>query len=399
MINPEKILKSVLLKFVLILTVCSFGYAEGLAQTNKQSQNKKVVVKKVIVKKPATTQAQKATTAKTAATKPAAQKTTPATLKDTTTAKPKAAESPTATAAATETTAPQQLQTIVPTATCGYLSNPPLPYMPVKLDVLFIGNSFSIDTSTALPEIFNSVGIPNVNVYVLYKGGCSMKQHYEYYKSGEPVYELWQYNIYGGKRIETTISIRDVMRREPYDVVVFQQYSLESGDYTTYEPYLSKIIQAYNITKLSPRTTFAFNQTWAYSSKHKNISKYGSQLNMYKKICDSVKKMKAISGIDIIIPCGTAVQNARNVTSLVHDNELTRDNFHIDLYMGRYLLACTFFEAIIAPCMGRNIRNDITIYGKQGTPNMVGSANRHILQNCARLAVANNFEVSEFVNQ
>ena len=385
--ETEYSLKTVLLRFVLMLMACCFMGVEGQAQTPQ----KKVVVKKV-VKKPAATTPQKATPAKSAAQK------ANSTPKDTTANQPKSAETSATTQTAAESPTPQQPAQEQP-STCGYLSNPPLPYMPVKLDVLFIGNSFSIDTSTALPEIFNSVGISNVNVYVLYKGGCSMKQHYEYYKSGEPVYELWLYNIYGGKRIETAISIRDAMRREPYDIVVFQQYSLESGDYTSYEPYLSKIIQAYNITKLSPRTTFAFNQTWAYSSKHKSIGKYNTQMNMYKKICESVKKMKAISGIDVIIPCGTAVQNARSVSNLISENELTRDGQHIDLYMGRYLLACTFFEAIIAPCMGRNIRNDITIYGKIGTPNMVGSANRHILQNCARLAVAHNFEVSEFVNQ
>ena len=38
------------------------------------------------------------------------------------------------------------------TAQNPYLSNTPLPYMPVKLDVLFIGNSFSI----SLPTIFAS---------------------------------------------------------------------------------------------------------------------------------------------------------------------------------------------------------------------------------------------------
>jgi len=350
-----------------------------MAQTTKPAKKKTVtLIKRTTVVKP---------------TKPASQAAATKTATAASDSTQAAATQPTD--AASE--AAQEVNTAVAqVSTCGYLSNPPLPYMPVKLDVLFIGNSFAIDTSTALPEIFNSIGISNVNVYVLYKGACSMKQHYEYYKSGEAVYELWQYNIYGGKKIESACSIRDVMRREPYDVVVFQQYSLESGDYTTYEPYLSKIIQAYNITKLSPRTTFAFNQTWAYSSKNKNIGRYGTQMGMYRKICDSVKKMKAVSGIDVVIPCGTAVQNARAVTSLSGENELTRDGLHIDLYMGRYLLACTFFEAIIAPCMGRNIRNDITIYGKQGTGYMVNSQNRHVLQNCARLAVANNFEVSEF---
>jgi hypothetical protein len=283
------------------------------------------------------------------------------------------------------------------TTNCGYLCNPPLPYLPPKLDILFIGNSFAIDTSTALPEILNCMGLTNINVYVLYKGGCSMKEHYNYYKNSDKVYEFYQYNIRGETKLESATSINNVMSRYPYDIVVFQQYSLESGDYTSYEPYLSKLIQAFNINKISPRTTFAFNQTWAYSSKHKNISKYKTPMNMYNKICESVKKMKAASGIDVIIPCGTAVQNARANSSLVTDNEFTRDNQHIDLYMGRYLLACTFFEAIIAPCTGRNLRDDYTVYGKPGVSTQVNNSNRRLLQNCARLAVANNFEVSEFI--
>lgn len=281
----------------------------------------------------------------------------------------------------------------------GYFCNPPLPYKPSKLDILFIGNSFSIDTSTALPEIFNSMGINNVNVYVLYKGGCSMKEHYEYFKSGKKVYELYQFNSQGEKKLEKACNIKDVMKRFQYDIVVFQQYSLESGDYASYEPYLSKLIQAYSIVKLSPRTTFAFNETWSYSSKHKSIAKYKTPLDMWKSICTSVKKMKEASGIDIVIPCGTAVQNARSVEALKTENEFTRDNQHIDLYMGRYLVACTFFESIIAPCLGKNLRDDITVYGKADKPNQVNNTNRRILQNCARLAVANNYEISEFAGE
>lgn len=277
-----------------------------------------------------------------------------------------------------------------------YLYNPPLPYMPQKLDVLFIGNSFSIDTSAALPEILKSLGINNVNVYVLYKGGCSMKQHYKYYKSREKVYELYRYNSQGEVQLEKATSIGEVMQRFPYDVVVWQQYSVESVDYNTYEPYLSKLIQAYNITKLSARTTFAFNETWAYASNAKNLSKFKNQKNMWKSICTAVRKMKAASGIDVVIPCGTAVQNAREVEALNVDNELTRDGTHINYFAGRYLLACTFFESIIAPCLNRNIREDNTTYGKNTDVGQVNETNRRLLQNCARLAVANNYDISEF---
>ncbi len=283
-----------------------------------------------------------------------------------------------------------------PTDETGYFCNPPLPYLPYKLDILFIGNSFSIDTSTALPSILRSLGLSTVSVYVLYKGGCSIRQHYEYFLSDEPVYELWRYTLEGEKRLESKTTIRDVMKRFSYEVVIFQQYSLHSGLYDTYEPYLAKLIQAYKITTISPRTTFAFNQTWAYSSQHSDLKTYGSQTDMWRQICDATRAMKSHSGIDVIIPCGTAVQNARSLTDIVTANEWTRDNQHISLYQGRYLLACTLFEAIIAPCLGVSICDDRTVYGKPGSE-VVDDSNRRAIQDCARLAVANNYSVSEFV--
>lgn len=281
----------------------------------------------------------------------------------------------------------------------GYLCNTPLPYHPSQLNVLFIGNSFSVDTAYGLPEIFNNMNIKNVNVYVLYKGGCSLKQHYELCKSRKKDYTFYRYNYQGETVMEKKIDILDAMTRFDYDVVVFQQYSLESGDYSTYEPYLSKLIQYYNINKIGARTTFAFNETWAYASTKKDISRYGSQQKMYESICNAVKQMKAASGIDVIIPVGTAVQNARNMQSLIIEKELTRDGQHLDEYMGRYLAACTFFESIIAPTIERNLREDSTNYGKAKKSNSVTYANRDLLKKCARLAVVNNYSVSEFVNE
>lgn len=281
-----------------------------------------------------------------------------------------------------------------------YLSNLPLPYMPVKLDVLFIGNSYSMDTCAKLPDILSSMGINIVNVYVLYKGGCSMREHYEYFKNDKTVYELYVYNSRGMTKLENKIAIRDAMRRYPYDVVVFQQYSLESGNYSSYEPFLSRIIQGFKLVTISPRTTYAFNQTWAYASTNKNIGKtYPTQEAMWRQICESVKKMRANSGIDVIIPCGTAIQNARAVPALQTKKELTRDETHLDENMGRYIAACTLFESIIGPCIGRSIRDDLSIIGKASDTNQVNNSNRRLLQNCARLAVANQFEISEFVGQ
>ena len=43
-----------------------------------------------------------------------------------------------------------------------------------------------------------------------------------------------------------------------------------------------------------------------------------------------------------VIPCGTAIQNAR----LVRGDVLNRDGLHLELTYGRYTAACTWFEAI-----------------------------------------------------
>lgn len=383
--------------FGMLVVLC----LQGMAQTNKTTNGKTMVVRKTTVVKKTTVPKSTSTTTKKTGTSTAKTSTTKSAAKTTALATKQTTTKTDKTAFNEKTQADNQAQKEMAALqqTTSYLYNSPLPYLPPKLDVLFVGNSFSIDTSSALPSILNSLGINNVNVYVLYKGGCSMKQHYEFYKSGENVYELYCYNSQGEQQLERAISIGEVMQRFPYDVVVWQQYSLDSGDYTTYEPYLSKLIQAYNITKLSPRTTFAFNETWAYASNNKNLTKYQTQKNMWKNISTSVRKMKAASGIDVIIPCGTAVQNAREVEALNVDNELTRDGTHINMYAGRYLLACTFFESIIAPCLNRSIREDNTVYGKNTDVGQVTDENRLLLQNCARLAVANNYEISEFAGQ
>ena len=112
----------------------------------------------------------------------------------------------------------------------GYLCNPPLPYMPVKLDILFIGNSFSIDTSSALPSILESLGVSTVNVYVLYKGGCSMKQHYEYFMGNKPVYELYNYNYLGERKISNSISLNEVISTYTYKMgLQSMQYSFSTA--------------------------------------------------------------------------------------------------------------------------------------------------------------------------
>ena len=61
--------------------------------------------------------------------------------------------------------------------------------------------------------------------------------------------------------------------------------------------------------------------------------------------------MMVKDGIDIIIPSCEAVQMARRM-KISPEKSLTEDGRHIRIGAGRYLLACTWYEALIAPVFG-----------------------------------------------
>ena len=47
--------------------------------------------------------------------------------------------------------------------------------------------------------------------------------------------------------------------------------------------------------------------------------------------------------LSIIIPSGTAIQYARDMSG---NPDLTRDGYHLDYIIGRYIASCTWFEAV-----------------------------------------------------
>ena len=67
---------------------------------------------------------------------------------------------------------------------------------------------------------------------------------------------------------------------------------------------------------------------------------------MYKGILDCQEKLQAKYNIPIVIPSGTAVQNARWTPGLENGKDLTRDGYHLDKGYTRYLAACTWFETL-----------------------------------------------------
>ena len=60
------------------------------------------------------------------------------------------------------------------------------------LRILAIGNSFSDDGMEYLPKLLYHLKIENVEVARLYVGGCSLKQHVEFYEQGKSPYQFYR---------------------------------------------------------------------------------------------------------------------------------------------------------------------------------------------------------------
>ena len=250
--------------------------------------------------------------------------------------------------------------------------------------ILAIGNSFSQDAvEQYLHELAEAEGISTIigNMFI---GGCSLERHVKNARDNAPAYAYRKIGTDGKKREKGKMSLETVLADEDWDYVSLQQASPFSGMYETYEASLPELIE-YVKARLPKKTKLMLHQTWAYAStsRHSGFKNYNcNQLTMYQAIADAVKKAAKANKIKIVIPSGTAIQNAR--TSFIGDH-LNRDGYHLDVKIGRYTAACTWFERIF--------KHDVV--GNPYTPEGLDEARKAVAQKAAHAAVKHPYKVTD----
>lgn len=209
--------------------------------------------------------------------------------------------------------------------------------------ILAIGNSFSQDAvEQYLYELAKAAGI-EVVIGNMYIGGCDLDKHYANMQSDAGAYE-YRKVVAGEKKNRSGVRLSEALSDESWDYISLQQASGKSGLYDTYAA-LPQLISA--ITSKVPEATLIWHQTWAYaaSSNHADFPAYNKdQMTMYNAIASSARKaMTDNSSLKLMVPSGTAIQNAR--TTYVGD-VFNRDGYHLEVTYGRYTAACTWFEAL-----------------------------------------------------
>ncbi|MCR5050828.1 MAG: DUF4886 domain-containing protein [Paludibacteraceae bacterium] len=226
--------------------------------------------------------------------------------------------------------------------------------------VLCIGNSFSWDAvEQELVPLCAEKGV-EVEIHNLYYGGCSLQQHVEFMHKNKPVYGHRVCTNVEPRIVKDTITLRQALRDGKYDYISLQQASHDSGIRSSYEPWLSILIDS--VRAYQPAAQLCWMQTWAYSqdAKHPAYPRYhNNQQEMWDSIVACTQyvmdtanyQLSTVNSQLLLIPCGAAIQYAR-ATKL--GDTLCRDGYHLNYEYGRYTAACVWYEVLTGMDVRRN---------------------------------------------
>ena len=211
------------------------------------------------------------------------------------------------------------------------------------LKVLAVGNSFSDNTTDYLYDIAKAEGMTDIAIGRLYISGCTLATHLQNAQLNLTAYEYGK-NTDGYWNMTQSVSMRQALQDEDWDIITVQQGSGTSGVASSYGD-AAALVEYINANKKNPNARLVWHMTWAYQqgSTNKAFPNYGSdQMTMYTAICDAVKEaILPMKEFHSVIPTGTAIQNAR--TSSMGDN-LTRDTYHLN-DLGKVIGSYTWYAA------------------------------------------------------
>ncbi len=252
------------------------------------------------------------------------------------------------------------------------------------IKVLAIGNSFSVDVvEQNLHELAKAEGTTLV-IGNLYIGGCGLQKHLSNLRKEKKAYSYRKVDEHGEKTTIPKVSIQQALADEKWDYVMVQQVSGFGGVYASFGRCLPEMMTILrDLTPYKPK--FIIMQTWAYqgNSDHQSFSIYNyDQMTMYKALVESYDKVFNDKQYDFhaIVPNGTAIQNGRTVFG----DKLTRDGYHLDKRVGRYIGACTMCEVVLGK----------SVVGNKYRPSDITEKEALLAQKAAHAAVLKPTEIT-----
>lgn len=203
---------------------------------------------------------------------------------------------------------------------------------PKTFRVLAISNSFVLLPSLYFSAWWEALQLDNFEIGLLYYPSCSLEQYARDITTGNPTYGYFFFDPASAsykawnlrKDIEITPnanatnvffnSVEDGLKHADWDVVTLQQWSWLSGDITTMDPYIDKLKTYIQNTCNNKDVKVGWNMTWSLE-RGDVLDRYGgTDVSMYKAICNCVETLTERYSLSPIIPGGTVIQNLRTVS-------------------------------------------------------------------------------------
>lgn len=276
--------------------------------------------------------------------------------------------------------------------------------MPINGDtirVLGIGNSYTDDGMTYLDEFLydSGINIRSVCAYMAAMPGASLKDWHDKIRNNDTISIVRKAGKYAMPL--TTDTVKGLISQQ-WDCIVLQQSSGLSMNKKSFNPYLGALLDTIKKHCPNENVVCCWQLTWS-EPNNKSTTNWG-------KICAAVKTQVLDKDISVIIPTGTAIQNAR-CSSLNDNGQLTRDSHHLSYGKGRYIAAATWYQTLFAPAAGKGLDSLSNLHPlSEGEQEAIAAnnysncydvteKNRKKCQQCAIYAEKEPFSITNIDNQ
>ena len=199
------------------------------------------------------------------------------------------------------------------------------------LKILAIGNSWSQDYFAYLPPILSSMNCDWMcTPRILSLDGATIGNHVEYFNESAR-YEYYCYDYTENRWCMESLSPRQVLSAEDWDLVVVQQQSSNAPYLETYQEQLPALMDS--IRRYAPQCEVALVLTAA-----RRDGNWANIPGVWNSICETVRRVARDFSIPTIIPVGTALELAANTEladSTLGPGLFSSDNLHLQEGIGR----------------------------------------------------------------
>lgn len=261
-----------------------------------------------------------------------------------------------------------------------------------QVKVLVVGNSFSIRStaqgSANLLSLTKSLGI-NLYLGVIGNSGASFQTNYTKAVNDETFEYLQEGDSITGivDKSSQPLTLGQFVSSKEWDYIILHQGSKLSGDIASFTPYLNDLIDFIKTYCTNENVKIGLMQTWAYATNEYPTTNttplFNAQEDMFNAICSTYKQAEKDFDVEFIIPCGTALQNARNTELGTSYNDFASsetDGVHINSY-GTLITSLCVFNKVYGS------KNDVKLSEIANYGNLLSDSEFEVAKECVRNAV------------